>query len=96
MRGVANAYKHQNLSDPTLRIASDADVLVVGLGYGLDGYGVGKFGGAEVIVRETAGTSWKFLGDAPTTIGAWFPFLIVHGAALPSGAYLVCNIQVHP
>lgn len=61
MRGVANAYKHQNLSDPTLPITSDADVLVVGLGYGLDG--VGKFGGVEVIVRESAGPSLKFLGD---------------------------------
>lgn len=96
VRGVANAYKHQNLSDPTLPITSDADVLVVGLGYGLDGFGVGKFGGVEVIVRETAGPSWKFLGDAPTTIAAWFRFLLAQGAALPAGPYLVSNIQVHP
>lgn len=96
VRGVANAYKHQNLSDPTLPIASDADVLVVSLGYGLDGYGVGKFGGVEVIVRETAGASWKFLGDAPTTIAAWFQFLVAQGAALPAGPYLVSNMQVHP
>jgi len=42
VRGVANAYKHQNLNDPKLPISSDADVLVVGSGYGVDGYGVGK------------------------------------------------------
>lgn len=96
VRGVANAYKHQNLDDPSLPISSDADVLVVGLGYGLDGYGIGKFGGVEVIVRETAGGSWKFLGDIPTTIAAWFRFLRAEGASLPPGPYLVSSIQVHP
>lgn len=48
VRGIANAYKHQNLSDPNLPISSDRDVLVVGLGYGKDGYGVGKPSGIEV------------------------------------------------
>jgi hypothetical protein len=87
VRGVANAYKHEKLSDPTLPIMSDADILVVGLGYGLDGVGVGKFGGVEVLVREKSGLSWKFLGDAPTTIAAWFRFLGVRGAVLPAGPY---------
>lgn len=35
MRGVVNAYKHENLNDLTLPIASDRDV-PVGLGYGLE------------------------------------------------------------
>jgi hypothetical protein len=35
VRGVAKAYKHENLTDLTLRITSDADILVVGLGLGL-------------------------------------------------------------
>jgi hypothetical protein len=87
VRGVANAYKHENLSDPTLPIMSEADILVVGLGYGLDGFGVGKCGGVEVLVREKSGLSWKFLGDAPTTIAAWFRFLRARGAVLPAGPY---------
>lgn len=96
IRGVANAYKHENLSDPTLPIGSSSDVLVVALGYGLDGFGVGKFSGVEVLVREKSATSWKFLGDAPTAIAAWFHFLNSNGAALPSGPFSVCGLHVYP
>ena len=71
-------------------------MLVVELGYGLDGYGVGKFGGVEVLVRDKTGTSWKFLGDAPTVVGAWFRFLSVNGGVLPSGPIQVCGLQVYP
>ena len=39
------------LTDTSLPISSINDVLVVGLGFGLDGYGVGKFGDVEVIVH---------------------------------------------
>lgn len=96
VRGVANAYKHQKLTDPTLPIASDADILVIGLGYGLDGWGVGKFGGVEVLVKERGGTSWKFLGDAPVAISAWFRFLAAKGATLPPGPYSLWGLQLHP
>jgi hypothetical protein len=96
IRGVACAYRHANLTDPTLPISSDADLLVVGLGYGLDGYGVGKFNGVEVIIRESSGVSWKFLGDAPVALAAWFRFLRGQGAALPNGPYQMCNLQIHP
>lgn len=96
VRAVANAYKHQDLTDKTLPIASDDDVLVVGLGYGLDGYGVGKFGGVEVIVRETAGTSWKFMGDAPIGILAWFRFIGVKGGRIAGGPHTVCGVRVYP
>lgn len=61
VRAVAITYKHQNLSDPRLPIASEADVLAVGLGYGLDGFGVGKYGGVEVLVRQRDGDIRKFL-----------------------------------
>jgi hypothetical protein len=96
VRGVANAYKHRKLSDPTLPISSEADVLVVGLGHGLDGWGVGKHGGVEVLVRDRAGDFWKFLGDAPVAISAWFKFLAAHGAVLPPGPYIFWGLQVHP
>jgi hypothetical protein len=87
VRGVANAYKHKNLTDPTLPITSDADILVVGLGYGLEGYGLGKWSGVEVLVRDKSGTSWKFLADAPTAIAAWFSFLAAQHAVVPAGPY---------
>jgi hypothetical protein len=96
VRGVANAYKHQNLADPSLPIASDADVLVVGLGYGLDGWGVGKMGGVEILVEERSGERFKFLGDIPVAVSAWFRFLVTQGAVLPAGPYVCCNLQVHP
>jgi hypothetical protein len=96
MRGVANAYKHCNLSDPTLPISSENDVLVVALGYGLEGFGVGKYACAEVVVRDKAQEPWKFLGDVPAVVSAWFRYLSAKGHALPSGPYHVCGLQVHP
>jgi hypothetical protein len=91
VRGVANAYKHENLTDKTLPITSASDVLVVALGYGLDAFGVGKYSGVEVIVRDKAGQSWKFLGDA---VVGWFRFLSAQGAVLPCGPYYVCGLRV--
>jgi len=95
VRGVANAYKHEDLTDPTLPITSIDDVLVIGLGYGLDGWGVGKFGGIEVLVHETNGDKFKFLGDAPVAVAAWFSFLRTNGATLPAGPHSCCGLQVH-
>ena len=97
IRGVSNAYKHQNLNDPALPITSENDVLVVGSGWGADAYGVGKYGGVpEVLVLETAGQMWKFLGDVPTAIAAWFRFIAATGVILPLGPFEVCGLQVHP
>jgi hypothetical protein len=84
VRGVANAYKHWNLSDPKLPVLSNNDVLVAGLGYGLDGYGVGKFSGVEIIVNEKGGERRKFLGDVPWSIAGWFRYLRRHGAVIPA------------
>jgi hypothetical protein len=96
VHGVANAYKHAKLSKATHVIHSFEDVLVVGLGFGLDGYGVGKYSGVEVLVRDKSGKSWKFLGDAPTVVSAWFRYLRNSGATVPGGTYYVYGIQVHP
>lgn len=97
VRGVANAYKHQDLNDTTLPISSDDDVLAVGSGWGMDGWGVGKYGGIpEVLVHESGGDRFKFLGDVPTAIAAWFKFLAANGATLPAGPIQVGNLQVHP
>ena len=57
---------------------------------------VGKYGGFEVLVRDKTGTSWKFLGDAPVVVGAWFRYLRNNGATLPSETIQVCGIQVNP
>lgn len=96
MRGVANAYKHRNLGDRTLPIASEDDVLVVSLGYGLDAFGVGKYDGVEVLVRERSGTKYKVLGDAPVAVAAWFAFFCRHRAVLPAGPFHVCGLQIWP
>jgi hypothetical protein len=53
VRGIANAYKHHDLTDK--RFLSNDDVLAAGLGYGLDGYGISKFGGVEIIVNDKGG-----------------------------------------
>lgn len=96
IRAIANAYKHRTLSDPSLPIASEDDILVVGLGFGLEASGVGKWGGVEVLVQEKSGDRKKFIGDAPVVIGAWFRFLAAQGVTLPSRPIFVCNLQVHP
>jgi hypothetical protein len=96
VRGVANAYKHQNLSDARLPILSDDDVLAAGLGYGLDGYGVGKPSGIEILVVQKNGERWKFLGDVPWALAGWFRYLRRHGAKFPLDRYMACGLQVGP
>ncbi|WP_430436340.1 hypothetical protein [Oceanibaculum nanhaiense] len=96
VRAVANAYKHKILSDQSLPISSDDDVLVVGSGFGLDGYGVGKNGTPETLVKERNGDQFKFLGDVPVSIGAWFKFLERYGVEFPFENRNVCGMQVYP
>jgi len=95
VRGVANAYKHADLNDTTLPITTDNDILALGLGYGLDGYGVGKMGGVEVIVQETDGTKYKFLGDVPTVLRGWADYLKENGAVFPTGPINFGSIEIH-
>jgi hypothetical protein len=50
-------------------------VLVVGTGYGIDGFGLGKYGGdIQVIVHQTDGQQRIFLADVPYAIAGWFLF----------------------
>ena len=91
---MANAYKHAGPLRGKHPIASELDVLATGAGYGIDGYGVGKYGGVEVLVTERDGTVRKFLGDVPWAIAGWFQFLESKGAALPPDEYCICGICV--
>jgi len=94
VHSVANVYKHSVLTNKIHVINSFEDVLVVGLGFGLDAFGVGKYGGVEVLVKDKQGRLRKFLGDAPTVINAWFCFLRDSGAVLPQQTYIVCGVQI--
>jgi hypothetical protein len=92
---VANAYKHAGPLRAKHPIASESDVLATGAGYGLDAWGVGKFSGVEVLVNQKDGNVRKFLADVPWAIAGWFQFLGMHGAALPTKDFVVCNLSVH-
>jgi hypothetical protein len=70
VRGIANAYKHHELKDPRSPILSNDDVRAAG--DGLDGYGIGKFGGVEIVINKKGGARPKFLGDVPWAIAGWF------------------------
>jgi hypothetical protein len=97
VQSVANAYKHYHLDNKrTNVIDSFDDVLTVGLGYGLDGYGVGKYEGVEVLVRDKTGKLWKFQGDAPTVICAWLRYLKDNGGCMPLDPLEVCGVRVYP
>jgi hypothetical protein len=91
---VANAYKHSGPLRGKHPIASESDILAAGAGFGIDGYGVGKRGGVEVLVTERDGTVRKFLGDVPWVIAGWFQFLAGQGAVLPPGEHRVCGLCV--
>lgn len=96
VRAVADAYKHDELNNPQHPITSNDDVLVVAPGYGIDGFGVGKFGGVEVCVDQDSGELRKFLGDVPAAVRGWLQFLSNNGAAVPTGEITVCNVKVWP
>lgn len=92
---VANAYKHSGPLRAKHPIASESDVLATGAGYGIDGYGVGKDGGVEVLVNQRDGEIWKFLGDVPWAIAGWCRFLNSHGVGVPAEDYVVCGLMIH-
>lgn len=94
--GAANAYKHGSLTATRHPITSYGDILAVGTGYGVDGFGVGKMSGVEVILTLTNGTQRKFLGDVPLAIRAWLQFLDSQGATIPVASLIVCNVHVWP
>ena len=94
VHGVANAYKHLTLDDKRHVITSFDDVLAVGLGYGLDGFGVGKFSGVEVLVKDKSGNTRKFLGDVPAVLNGWCRYLREKGAALPNQIHRVLGVDI--
>ena len=94
VRAVAVAYRHDNVDDPSLPIKSEDDILSLGLGYGLDGYGVGKFSGVEVLVRETNGPTYKFAGDAPIAIAGWLRYLAANGVPVTAAPERICGLEM--
>lgn len=92
VRAVADAYKHWDLDMPDHPIRSQLEVLLVGSGYGTDGYGVGKPGDPEVLIQTTDGIR-KFLGDAPVAIDAWAQLLAANGSPIPTPV-TVCGIEI--
>lgn len=96
VRAVANAYKHGNLNDLSLPLSSEDDVLIIELGFGLDGLGVGKFGGVEVLVRDRCDQLFCFRGDVPVSLGAWFRFLETKGIKFSRDSYKIFGVQVYP
>jgi len=93
---AANAYKHSDLTHPRHPISSFGHILAVGAGYGVDGFGIGKYSGVEVILTLTNGTQRKMLGDLPYAVRGWLSFLRANGAPLPTGPFKVCNVTVWP
>jgi hypothetical protein len=91
---VANAYKHDVLDDKKHPIRSAGDVLVVGA-FGIDGYGMGKFAGIGVLVKQSNGKQRKFLADVPYTIAGWYAFLRQQGASLPNDTITICGLRVN-
>jgi hypothetical protein len=92
---VANAYKHGGPLRSKHPIDSESDVLATGAGYGIDGYGIGKFSGIEVLVNQRDGTTRKFLGDLSWSIAGWFRFLADGGAPVPATDCIVCGLAVN-
>jgi hypothetical protein len=92
---VANAYKHAGPLRAKHPINSESDVLTTGAGYGIDGHGIGKLSGVEVLVNQKDGTTRKFLGDLPWSIAGWFRFLADHGAPIPATGCIVCGLEVY-
>jgi len=57
----------------------------------MDGFGMGKYAGIEVMVHQTDGQKRKFLADVPYSI----EFLRQQGANLPKHRFVVCNLAVN-
>ena len=95
IRGVAVVYKHQHADDPTLTVRGDENVLAVGAAYGVDGWGIGKFSGVEVLVEEVGGRKRKFMGDVPAGIRGWTEYLRDLGASLPGEMRTICGLEIH-
>ncbi len=94
IRSVADAYRHFKLDRPSSAIESAADVIFFGAGYGLDGWGVGKCGGSETLVRDKDDNLWKLLGDVPCVVFGWARLLLRYGAQMPGQTHVISNIEI--
>jgi len=94
IRAVAAAARHPALSDQSLPITSEDDVIFHGAGWGIDGFGIGKYGGLETLIREKSGQVFKFLGDVPCAVQGWSNFLSSQGVVMPGTVHKVCNLPV--
>ena len=92
---LANVYKHDELSDPKHPFRSYDDVLVVGAGSGIDGYGLGKYSGVEVLINQEDGKKRKFLADVPYALAGWFSFLVLQGVAFQAEHFDICNVRIY-
>jgi hypothetical protein len=63
----------RHLERPEHPIRTQVDVVVDG-GFGTDGWGLGKFGGIEVLVDQRDGKKCEFLTDVPYAIAGWLNF----------------------
>ena len=94
MEAIAVVHKHEVASNPALPIKTDQDVLVCGSGWGVDGYGVGKYGGIELLARLSDGSAYKVLGDVPAAINGWAQFLSARGVTMPGVQRTVCGLPI--
>jgi hypothetical protein len=88
---VANAYKHAKLNAPHHVIERSNQVLSAGSGYGIDGFGVGKFSGIEVLINTNDGKVRKFMGDLPCVMRGWARFFFDKGLVPSDNSVSVCN-----
>ena len=57
--------------------------------------GIGKRAGVEVIVQETVGTRYKFLGDIPAVLRGWTDYLKGNGVTLPTAPINFGPLEIH-
>jgi hypothetical protein len=76
------------------RVRGVANDYVRAAGDGLDGYGIGKFSGVEIVINNKGGARLSFLGGVPWAIAGWFGYLRSHGAMVPGTRYDVCGLRV--
>jgi len=93
---AADVFESFNLTDPSLLIDSDSDILVVTCGHDVDRRVVWRDNKEKVLFRNGGSAIWKFAGDAVITLRGWYRYLHIQGAALPPLPAEICNIRLYP
>lgn len=94
LEAIAVAHKHEIVSNPNLPLRSNADVLACGAGWGIDAWGVGKYGGVELLAHTVDGATHKVLGDVPAAVNGWVQFLRSRGVRMPGAQRMVCGLTI--